>query len=549
MSLDIVNRLQVVGGREGLDRVIKLVNVIEVPDIMDWLIDGEFLLTTGYSFREYPELLETLIPRMSQAQSAGLAIKTKRYLDEIPSEIIVSADEHNIPLLEVPFDLSFSEIIAPILGVVFNKQNKILQKLEQAHKKLMDLALNGSPLEELCKETGKLISNPVAIIDREGVLIINDNAPDKDKFELLFSDKSVQVKQEKLRFGNTKEVKYSLEYSSATEMPISIKAIRIPIIAAKYEYGHMVALINRPIYEPDILTMERAATIAALEFTKRKAIFEIEKSYYSDFLEILLSADFDNIDEIIKRGRIFNIDLDTPTAVVIINDNSNNDIEEIHDYMSMNGKRSKEDLLKEINSFFRLHGTANLIAGIKGNNVVIVLGLAENGPGELKETVVSLLKYLKDSIRLNMKINIGVGRANEDIRMIGRSFEDAREALKIAQLSDTAQVVFFDNLGFYKILSEKNRSELEKFVEELLQPVFDYDRNKKGDLIKTLETYYETNRNLKLTSTKLYTHYNTVLYRIKKIEELTGISLDNPENALNLEIAVNILKLFRNNSV
>lgn len=39
----------------------------------------------------------------------------------------------------------------------------------------------------------------------------------------------------------------------------------------------MVAIMNNPIYEPDILTMERAATIAALEFTKRKAIYEIEK--------------------------------------------------------------------------------------------------------------------------------------------------------------------------------------------------------------------------------------------------------------------------------
>ncbi len=545
LELDLVNRLQVVGGHEGLDRIIKLVNVIEVPDIMDWLIDGELLLTTGYSFREYPELLETLIPRMNQAQSAGLAIKTKRYLDEIPQEIVINADKYNIPLLEVPYDLSFSEIIAPILGVVFNKQNKILQKLEQAHKKLMDLALNGSPLEELCKETGKLISNPVAIVDREGVFIVNDECPDKYKFELFFSEGSIEIKQEKLRFGNIKEVKYSLEYAPDTNKPLTIKAIRIPIIADKYEYGHMVAIINTPIFEPDILTMERAATIAALEFTKRKAIFEIEKSYYNDFLEILLSADFDNVEEVVNRGRIFNINLDKPTAVLIINDSSFNEIEEIQNFMSMNGTRSKEDLLNAINRFFRFQGRANVIAGIKGNNIVVIMGAEDENPAVQKETVTSLLKYLRESTRPNMNINIGVGRLNTDIKMINRSYEDAREALKIAQLSDTAQAIFFDNLGFYKILSEKNRSELEQFVKELLQPVFEYDRSKNGDLIKTLETYYETNRNLKMTSTKLYTHYNTVLYRIKKIEELTGISLDNPENALNLEIAVNILKLFR----
>lgn len=545
MSLDVVNRLEVVGGKNGLDRVIKLVNVIEVPDIVDWLIDGEFLLTTGYSFREYPDLMETLIPRMSQANSAALAIKTKRYLDEIPEVIIKRANQYGIPLLEVPFDLSFSEIIAPILGVVFNNQNKILQKLEQAHKKLMDLALNGSPLEELCKESGKLIANPVAIVDREGVVIVNDDCPEKYKFDLFFSEGSIEIKKEKLRFGNIKEVKYSLEYASDSDIPLTIKTIRIPIIADKYEYGHMVAIINNPIYETDILTLERAATIAALEFTKRKAIYEIEKSYHNDFLEILLSSDFDDIEEVINRGRVFNVNLDRPTAVIIINDNSISEIREIDRSMVMNGSRSKEDLLQAVNRYFKLSGISNLIAGIKGNNIVLITGTDYTHPSDFKDTVTNLLKYLKDSVTSNLQINIGVGRAQSDIRQISRSFEEAREALKISQLSDQSSVVFFDNLGFYKILSEKNRSDLELYVEELLKPVFDYDHNKKGDLLKTLETYYETNRNLKLTSTKLYTHYNTVLYRIKKIEELTGVSLNNPEESLNFEIAINILKLIR----
>jgi PucR family transcriptional regulator, purine catabolism regulatory protein len=550
LSLDLVDRLKVVGGENGLDRIIKLVNVIEVPDIMDWLVDGELLLTTGYSFREYPELMKSLIPTMNDKGSAALAIKTKRYMNEIPDEIIESANRYDIPLLEVPFDLSFSEIIAPILGVVFNKQNKILQKLEQAHRKLMDLALNGSPLEELCKETGKLISNPVAIVDREGFIIVNDECPDQYKFELFFSDGSVEVRKEKLRFGNIKEVRYSLEYSSDSDAPPTIKALRIPIIADKYQYGHMVAIVNNPVSEPDILTMERAATIAALEFTKRKAIYEIERSYYNDFLEILLSCDFESSGEIVNRGRVFNIDLELPTAVVLVHDSSIEKITEIKQYININGSRSKEGLLKLINDFFRQTKIENFIAGIKGNNIVIVGSIAGESPNNrLKEIATELADHLNSSLRPGESLNIGVGRLFQDPQQINRSFEEAREALRIAQLSDRTQVVFFDNLGFYKILSEKNRGDLESFVNELLHPVFDYDQTRKGELIKTLETYYDTNRNLKLTSTKLFTHYNTVLYRIRKIEELTGVNFDNPEDSLNLEIAVNILKLFRTQKV
>ncbi|MDW7740107.1 MAG: PucR family transcriptional regulator ligand-binding domain-containing protein [Bacillota bacterium] len=550
LSLDTINRLTVVGGHNGLDRIIKLVNVIEVPDIMDWLIDGEFLLTTGYSFREYPDLMESLIPRMNETNSAALAIKPKRYLTEIPEQIIASANRYNIPLLEVPFDLSFSEIIAPVLGVIFNQQYKILQKLEQAHKNLMDLALNGSPLEELCKETGKLISNPVAIKDTDGSLIVNDECPDQYKFDLFFSDRSVEIKREKLRFGNIKEVKYSLEYTSDTDKPLTIKAIRIPIIADKYQYGHIVAILNNPIYEPDILIIERAATIAALEFTKKKAIFEIERSYYNDFLEILLSADFTNREEVINRGRVFNIDLDFPTAVAIINDAGSTDIGNMESYININATRSKEDLLKAINLFRKQQAFDNYIAGIKGNNVVLVLSLPDkNSSIFLRETISSLAGFISSTLTDNAQINIGVGRSFNDVKQIKRSYSEAREALKIAQLSDHSQVVFFDNLGFYKILSEKSRDELESFVEELLQPVLEYDQQKKGDLIRTLEAYFENSRNLKHTSDKLFTHYNTVLYRIKKIEELIGVSMDNPDSALNLELAINILKLFRRENI
>ena len=550
LTLDTVNRLKVVGGQDGLDRVIKLVNVIEVPDIMDWLIEGEFLLTTGYSFREYPELMEKLIPCMHENHSAALAIKTKRYLNEIPDQIINSANELNIPLLEVPYDLSFSEIIAPILGVIFNMQNKILQKLEQAHKKLMDLALNGSPLEELCKETGKLISNPVAIMNLEGRLIVNEDCPDKHKFGLFFSEGSIEIKKEKLRFGNIKEVKYSLEYTADREKTLTIKAIRIPICADKYTYGHIVAIINNPIFEPDILIMERAATIAALEFTKRKAIFEIEKGYYNEFLEILLSCDFESEEEIVKRGRLFNINLGKPTAVIMINDQSFKEIEDIPPQMDFNGPRSKEDLLKAINNYKGCQDGHNFIAGIKGNNVVVVTSISEdNTTCSLKDNITALFNHLKETINPEMQLKIGVGKPYDNIRNINRSFQEAREALKICQFSFKTNVVFFEDLGFYKILSEKNRGDLEHFVEELLRPVFEYDRTKKGDLLNTLETYFATNRNLKLTSTRLFTHYNTILYRIKKIEDLTGISLANPDNALNLEIAINILKLFRSQKV
>jgi len=543
LSLGVVNRLNVVGGREGLGRVIKLVNVIEVPDIVDWVREGEFLLTTGYSFREYPDLMEKLLPRLDEKGAAGLAIKPKRFIREIPEELIRCANEQNIPLLEVPFDLSFSEIIAPILGVIINKQNKILQKLDRAHKKLMDIVLHGSSLKGLCNETAKLIGNLVVIVDMDGSIIHSGDGVDSKKIELFFSD-SVNVRDEKLRIGNIREVRYSLEHIKGREKPLTMRAVKIPIMTDICQYGHIYAIYdnNNPVSETDVLILERAATIAALEFTKHKAIFEIEKNYYNEFLEILLSGDFENEEDMIKRGRIFDIDLQNPTAVAIINGNSINGMEEIHLPMKgINRQSAKEELLKAINSYRRGH--KKMIASIKGTNIVVVVELNHDNTFEdLKNIVKDLSSHLKDITGAN-NLKIGVGRPYQSVSKIGQSFQEARDALKICQLARAASVIHFEELGFYKIISEKNKEDLHKFVDDLLAPVFAYDKHKNGELIKTLETYYEVNRNLKITSEKMFAHYNTILYRIKKIEELTGAHLDNPEDALNMEIAVNILKL------
>ncbi len=66
---------------------------------------------------------------------------------------------------------------------------------------------------------------------------------------------------------------------------------------------------------------------------------------------------------------------------------------------------------------------------------------------------------------------------------------------------------------------------------------------KSTELVKTLKAYFEYNGNLTRMSEKLYTHYNTILYRINRINEITGMNLDDPNDRLNLEIALKISEL------
>ena len=107
-----------------------------------------------------------------------------------------------------------------------------------------------------------------------------------------------------------------------------------------------------------------------------------------------------------------------------------------------------------------------------------------------------------------------------------------------------SEIVTYDELGIFKILSQDYlNDELEDFYNSTIKTLVEYDNKKTTDLIPTLESYFRNNGNLTKISKDLFTHYNTVLYRIGRINEITGMNLEDPHHRLNLEIALKIKEL------
>src|SRR5258707_14805623 len=93
---------RVLAGASGLDRIVRRLNVMEVPDILPWVKPHELLLTTGYPLRDEPAELVRLVAELDDRGLAALAIKLHRYLDEIPAGMLEEADRRGFPLIEFP---------------------------------------------------------------------------------------------------------------------------------------------------------------------------------------------------------------------------------------------------------------------------------------------------------------------------------------------------------------------------------------------------------------------------------------------------------------
>ncbi len=77
----------------------------------------------------------------------------------------------------------------------------------------------------------------------------------------------------------------------------------------------------------------------------------------------------------------------------------------------------------------------------------------------------------------------------------------------------------------------------------MLGDLLQYDRDRDSDLLGTLRTYLECGRNVKRVSEVMFTHYNTVIYRLQRIREIAGIDLDDADTMLNMHIAIKILEV------
>jgi purine catabolism regulator len=90
--------------------------------------------------------------------------------------------------------------------------------------------------------------------------------------------------------------------------------------------------------------------------------------------------------------------------------------------------------------------------------------------------------------------------------------------------------------------------ESSRFSKELLGELESSDELYRSDLLQTLKTLFECNFNLKKTADRLSVHYNTIRYRVTKIEQLARVDLDSEEDRFNLQLAFKVRRVLKSGS-
>ncbi len=139
------------------------------------------------------------------------------------------------------------------------------------------------------------------------------------------------------------------------------------------------------------------------------------------------------------------------------------------------------------------------------------------------------------------QISVGIGKWYENMTFLNKSYQEANQALKFGQLwLENRKVFHINDLGILRLLIHIHQEILSDFSQEYLSVLIESDKENGTDFINTLEVYIQHQGIINEVSDALYIHPNTLRNRIKKIEEMVWGDLENPEEFMNLMIALKI---------
>ncbi|GEN83749.1 PucR family transcriptional regulator [Sporosarcina luteola] len=537
LTMEPMKNAEVLVGQNYIQNVIEGVTVMEGPDIAKWIKGGEVILTSLYSIRNFTEKeLKEFIAKLAEKRVSALIIK--KFSSRITNQLLTASEKYRMPIILLPQEVPFVDVMYPIMGELFNNQVVKLQYYKEIHDRFTALSLAGKGIEQIIYTLEELIGNPVALFDRNFSCIIS-TSPELEKFEMV----------EKVHFyEQTSGIKYP-HYRQIVKYPELENSkghqIVVPIETMNHNKMYLfIGEINQSLGELDLIAVENAATSLSLELVKQFAVAEVEKKYKNDLIEELISGKIQSIDAIYEKANVIGWDFTGAFAAVIFH------INRLDSMVKQNGGYSDRSLFL-VNEAIH-HYLPNGIISTKSNQF-IVLWKVENKSkkdtlwlNEIKQTSKKIQTLIKKQVN-DIDVQIGIGHAVSDILDIPKSYREAHDALELGRtLNGLESITAFSELGIFRLLRHiEDSSTLNQFIPDSLRELLEYQQANHLDLLVTLITFLECNQNATQTAKLLFVHYKTVVYRLERIKEITGMDFDDSEEMLSVRVGLKIYELIQ----
>ncbi|WP_019909740.1 PucR family transcriptional regulator [Paenibacillus sp. HW567] len=479
MELKVLSKATVISGIQGLDRVVRFVDIMEVPDLKGWISEGVMLLTTAYSIRHDPSLLTELVYTLDQLGAAALAIKPARFLKEIPQGAIEASNICGLPIVEIPPEIPYTDITQPVMELLLGRQAMLLRRAEEVYRTLTTMVLENSGIQAVSDNVAEFLKAPVALVNTERKVIVSSPS--------------------------------AFDWSMAEE-PLSWN------IHVDRRTVARLLVDKKKLDEMEEVGIEQARLVFALELMREKVAEDTEFRLRGNFIDELLTPPLPSRHEVERRARQLGMNPEHKWEVAVIEGET---------------APNEETVNRLLDREARKRGVTPH-AEFRSNRAVLFLptpdGRRFNTAGEGEETWAATLEgWLQDKAEGLGGYRTGVG-TQEYLWDIQTSYNEARKALSVARRlgQGAGGVTRYEEIEVYHLLEGLSGDGFAALFERKLGKLRQYDQEHDSNMLLTFYHYLECRGSLIETANSLYIHRNSVKYRLERIRDITGFDLNDP---------------------
>jgi purine catabolism regulator len=470
------------------------------------------------------ETLPHLLTSLHKEGVAAIAIAATT-VESFENETLSLADQLHLPLILLPLTAPLEEIEREVITFIVSFRGEIERKANEISHQLMQLSVQGAGLQGICEHLALTRNKWVIVQDADQELRCQAAPPGSDTQALP----SPLTDENLLHKG--------------------FRRITVPIQIRHEEVGYLSIIGKDTDFDYlERLILGQVTPILALEFARERERSEVESRYSAEALLDVLQGNYQQADEILTRARLLGYDLMFPQIVAIF-EIAQTEIEYPTNSFQVQWSQRTRDELQRI--------WPACWVSFEARRVLALLPINEsNGvdESEIEKTIFArmdrVLARLQQGKMGNGNLPIfttGMGRIAKDVQHISQSYREAQQALEIGRrLFGEGKIHYFARLGIYRLLFNLyGHEELSDFYQETLGLLLESDGHTNNVLIETLESFFHCNGNLSETARTMHLHRNSLLYRLGRIEELLGRSLEDPELRLSLQIALKIRQMLK----
>jgi purine catabolism regulator len=516
--------LRLLAGAAATDAPVRWVVVADAPSSTASLKGGELLLTHGEAFADCVRRPEEGLAEIIGRDVVGVGFGVGHTHERVPEGLLAGAEAAGLPLFEVPRHIPLSALAEVVTTKIVNAQYSLLQRSAAVHEKLTTLLLEEKGIDAVTATLATLARCSCTLFGFHGEVLSQASAgagaaaTGPDMWRLVANQ----------RLSRTA---FSFPLDSGEH------ALVVPVMVAHRIGAFLVVLKEGTGFgDYERLIVHHAVTAVALELVKRRAVSRTKQRLVGDFLDQLVARRLSE-GEIARQLTFFGLDPAASRVVVLV------------DRDDAGAARGGEPTEREDEATSeRLHWAADEVAAELGFNclttardsrVVLVIELSRDGRQDVEALARALLEAAADVVP-GGSVSVGIGRPHESVTDLRRSYFEAYYALRLRRLrGDRGAVADHRDLGSYSLLlGLQDASSLEVFCESVLGRLRRHDDANAGDLVASLEAFLESNGHWGDAAEKLYVHRHTLRYRMRRVEEITGRDLDEPQDRMEFWLAL-----------